>query len=124
LYTFTGSKAEALREVEIAMTTIIRLAPSDAESLGKREIMGRQATGFRVERASLVDDINDISIWEVWADPETAALVRVEIRHARSEGRVTLLDFDYDGASDLGEFRLEPPAGYVLVEESVGELGE
>ncbi len=43
------------------------------ESLGKKEIDGRVAVGFRTH--------NNMADQTFWADPQTARLVRVERRH-------------------------------------------
>ena len=95
----------------------------DGEPIGNKAIDGQAVTGFRVRRASLVDDLNDQSVWEVWADSETAQVVRVDINHERDEGgSVTLVDFNFDVAFDDAAFDFQPPPGYTIAYESIEEL--
>ena len=81
-------------------------------------------TGFRVRRATLVDGRGDHSVWDVWADSETAQVVRVDVHHeiGEGEGGVTLVDFDFDVDFDDSLFDLQPPPGYTIVYETVEEI--
>ncbi len=76
-----------------------------AERLGKKEIDGREAVGFRT-RIEMGDMI-------VWADPETAGPIRIEIT-GETFGNVHMVmnNFRYDVDLDRSLFSLEPPAGY------------
>jgi hypothetical protein len=76
-----------------------------AERLGKKEIDGREAVGFRIN-ANMMDMI-------LWADPETAWPIRIEVSMDMMTGvRVVMNNFHYDVDLDPSLFSLEPPAGY------------
>lgn len=123
LTTFVGQAAQALQSVVGPLAELNDLLPIDGEPIGNKTIDGQAVTGFRVRRASLVDDLNDQSVWEVWADSETAQVVRVDIHHERDEGgSVTLLDFNFDVAFDDATFDFQPPPGYTIAYESIEEL--
>jgi outer membrane lipoprotein-sorting protein len=76
------------------------------ESLGKKEIDGREAVGFRT-RANMMD-------MTLWADPGTARPIRIEIGMEMGAGGVVLVmsNFCYDVNLDPSLFSLEPPEGY------------
>ena len=76
-----------------------------AERLGKKEIDGRQAVGFRINANGM-----DMTLW---ADPETAWPIRIEIVMEMLDGvRLVMNNFRYDVDLDPSLFSLEPPAGY------------
>ena len=76
-----------------------------AKRLGKKEIDGRQAVGFRVNAEG-----TDMTLW---ADPETAWPIRIEVVMETLGGvRVVMNHFRYDVDLDPSLFSLEPPAGY------------
>jgi len=76
-----------------------------AERLGKKEIDGQMAVGFRVHV-----DMMDMTLW---ADPETAWPIRVEIVMDMMTGvRMVMNNFHYNVDLDPSLFSLEPPAGY------------
>jgi outer membrane lipoprotein-sorting protein len=74
------------------------------ESLGKKEIDGREAIGFRTH--------NNMADQTFWADPQTAHLVRVEVDFPGGSGHGVMNNFRYDMKLDPSLFSLEPPAGY------------
>lgn len=76
------------------------------ESLGKEEIDGRVAIGFRTH-SNMVDQT-------FWADPQTARLVRVEFEYPGGSGHGVMSNFHYDMDLDPLLFSLEPPAGYTV----------
>jgi outer membrane lipoprotein-sorting protein len=76
------------------------------ESLGKKEIDGRTAVGFRTH-SNMADQT-------FWADPQTARLVRVDIDFPGSSGHGVMSNFRYDVELDASLFSLEPPAGYTV----------
>ena len=76
------------------------------ESLGKKEIEGHEAIGFRTQ-SNLVDET-------FWADPETSRLVRVEFDYPGGSGHGVMNNFRYDMDLDSSLFSLEPPAGYTV----------
>ena len=76
-----------------------------AERLGKKEIDGRQAVGFRIHANGM-----DMTLW---ADPKTAWPIRIEIVMEMLDGvRLVMNNFRYDVDLDPSLFSLEPPAGY------------
>lgn len=81
------------------------------EPLGKKEIDGRVAVGFRI-RNNMADET-------FWADPQTARLVRVDIDMHSPEGHGVINNFRYDMELDPALFSLEPPAGYTVQTQTV-----
>ncbi len=77
-----------------------------AESLGKKEIDGRVAVGFRVH--------NNMADMTLWADPQTAQPVRIDVEMPSSSGHGVMSNFRYDMELDPSLFSLEPPAGYTV----------
>ncbi len=76
-----------------------------AERLGKKEINGRMAVGFRTQT-----NMMDMTLW---ADPETAWPIRVEVVMDMMTGvRMVMNNFRYNVDLDPSLFSLEPPAGY------------
>ena len=123
LTTFVGQAAQALQSAVGPLTELNDVLPGDGEPLGDKMIDGQEVTGFRIRRASLVDDLDDHSVWEIWADSETAQVVRVDIHHERDQGgRVTLVDFNFDADLDDSLFDLQPPSGYTVGYETVEEI--
>jgi outer membrane lipoprotein-sorting protein len=78
-----------------------------AESLGKKEIDGRMAVGFRT-RSNMAD-------MTIWADPETARPIRIELYMPSYDSHGVMSNFCYDVALDPTLFSLEPPAGYTVI---------
>ncbi len=81
------------------------------ESLGKKEIDGRVAFGFRTR-----SNMADVTLW---ADSLTARLVRVDIDYSSGGGRSVMSNFRYDMELDPSLFSLEPPAGYTVQTQTV-----
>ena len=87
-----------------------------AQPLGRKVIDGREAVGFRTR-----DNIGEMTLW---ADPQTARPVRVEMetqrtryangRFAMSACHYMMNNFKYDVDLEPSLFRLDPPAGYAL----------
>lgn len=79
------------------------------ESLGKQEIDGRKALGFRV-----TEEGQDK---HVWIDAETGDLLRIEGRFVNVYRgmKVVLSDFRFDVELDDALFSVEPPEGYSTV---------
>lgn len=76
------------------------------ESLGKKEIDGRVAVGFRIR-----DNMADQAFW---ADPQTARLVRVEMDFGDGSGHGVMSNFRYDIELAPSLFSLDPPPGYTV----------
>ena len=76
-----------------------------AQPLGTKEIDGREAVGFKTK-----SEMGDMILW---ADPETAWPVRIEIA-AEIFGNVHMVmsNFRHDVDLDPSLFSLEPPEGY------------
>ncbi len=75
------------------------------EKLGTQQIDGRTAVGFKTQ--SVIRDMT------LWADPETARPIRVEMTGEMfSNVRLVMSNFQYDVDLDPALFSLEPPAGY------------
>ena len=80
-------------------------AGEKVERLGKKEIDGHPAVGFRT-RTNVAD-------MTLWADPETARPIRIEMAGEMfADVRMVMSNFRYDVALDPSLFSLEPPAGY------------
>ncbi|MEN6407119.1 MAG: hypothetical protein ABFC77_11685 [Thermoguttaceae bacterium] len=76
-------------------------------AIGKKEIDGRKAVGFRV-----CVDLMDMTFW---ADPKTAYPVRIEVgMGSLGNVRVVMNNFQYNVALDPSLFSLTPPAGYSM----------
>jgi outer membrane lipoprotein-sorting protein len=76
------------------------------ESLGKKEIDGQEAIGFRTHN-NMVDQT-------FWADPQSARLVRVDFEYPNHGGRGVMNHFRFDMKLDPKLFSLEPPEGYTV----------
>jgi hypothetical protein len=76
------------------------------ESLGKKEIDGRVVVGFRT--------LNNMADMTLWADPQTARPVRIELAMPAHNSRGVMSNFRYDVALDPSLFSLEPPVGYTV----------
>ena len=74
------------------------------ELLGKKEIDGRVAMGFRTQ--------GNMANQTFWADPQTARLVRIEMDFPDGGGHGVISNFLYDMELDPSLFSLDPPAGY------------
>ena len=55
----------------------------------------------------------------LWADPQTARLVRVDIDNFSGGGRTVLSNFSYDMELEPSLFSLEPPEGYTVQTQTV-----
>ena len=76
-----------------------------AERLGKKEIDGRTAVGFRTH--------NNMADMTLWADPETARPIRIEMTGEMwADVHMVMNNFRYDVVLDPSLFSLEPPEGY------------
>ncbi|MBN2582155.1 MAG: hypothetical protein JXL80_03740 [Planctomycetes bacterium] len=76
-----------------------------AEPLGRCEVNGRPALGWRV--------VDEDGTCTVWADVHSGELLRAEFRARGS--LVVLRDFVLDKELDDSLFRLDPPAGYRMM---------
>ena len=69
------------------------------------------AVGFRTR--------NNMADMALWADPQTARLVRVEFDRFGGDGHAVMSNFHYDMELDPSLFSLEPPAGYTVQTQTV-----
>ncbi len=91
------------------------------ERLGKKEIDGHAAIGFRTHsstiQGTMVGMMGDMTLW---ADPETARPIRIEFADQRSgDVRLVMNNYRYDVDLDRSLFSLEPPEGYSTVAMNV-----
>ena len=84
-----------------------KLREGAEEHLGRRDINGQSAVGFRVAQGPFV--------WEIWAHHETGFPVRVEFEMRRM-GHGVMENFRFDPDADESLFSLTPPDGYTLQE--------
>jgi outer membrane lipoprotein-sorting protein len=75
-------------------------------TIGKKEIDGKTAVGF-VAQSSMGEMV-------LWADPETARPVRIELDMPAMKTHGVLSNFEYDVDLDPSLFSLEPPQGYLV----------
>jgi len=123
LFTFVG---EAAQMMKIALGSLIEfndVAPDDGEPLGDKMLDGQAVTGFRVIRPSLIDDLDDHTIMDIWADSETAQIVRVDVSYERDKATGTIVDFRFDVEFDDSVFDLQPPPGYSISYETIEGMG-
>jgi outer membrane lipoprotein-sorting protein len=76
------------------------------KSLGKKQIDGQEAIGFRTQ-SNMVDT-------DFWADPQSTRLVRVDFEYPGHGGHGVMNHFRYDVDLDPKLFSLEPPEGYTV----------
>lgn len=81
------------------------------ESLGEKEVDGRQAVGWRVSGPGLHQPGATVVIW---GDPETGLPIRIESYSALEGVKSTLSDFVFNVDLDELLFSAEPPAGYTV----------
>lgn len=78
------------------------------EPLGQKEIDGREVVGFRTHNSNMYN-------MTLWADPQTARPVRVELNMpGYGNSHSVLSNFCYDEELDPSLFNLEPPPGYTV----------
>ncbi len=129
--TYLGEPSKQARSTITDLFTMMsRQITADAESLGTRQIGGRQTRGFRVTR-------DDMPHWstDFWVDAKSKRLVRVhkpgidkydpdndptrnnppgeKYYHIKALGAVER-DIVYDQPLDDSLFSLEPPVGYTI----------
>jgi len=87
------------------------------ERLGKKEIDGHAAIGFRTHSSTIRRTMDGmVGDMTLWADSETARPIRIEFADQRfADVRLVLNNFRYDVDLDPSLFSLEPPEGYSTV---------
>ena len=106
-------KDETPSDCPVGHVAIFRAALLDArdipdfkrESLGEKEIDGRQVVGFRISFPA--------TVFSVWGDPKTGLPVRMEATMTlMPDTKLTMSDFEFNVDLDESLFSVEPPAGY------------
>ena len=95
--------------MEFVRNAVTRIEGEPVEKLGQRDIDGRQAVGFTVRGHN-----EEVTIW---ADPKTAASIRIEIRYGPT--RYILKNIEFDVPVDESLLSMDVPAGYVLTEKEI-----
>ena len=117
LDTLPAQTAEATEFQEIGdqdfLTRMKEWIEESQEELGPKEIDGRLASGYRIERGREVVDI--------WADAQTGVPIQVEMEVAKRVGQVhiTMTDFEFGVELDEKLFILKVPEGYTLEGEAI-----
>ena len=90
-----------------------KLDTRSQESLGKREIDGKKATGFHV-----IDGSMD---WTIWVNDQTSFPIRVELKTSMFGAPMVevMTDFVFDEPMDDSLFSLTPPSGYTIEKQQV-----
>ena len=78
----------------------------DCQRLADKEIDGRRAVGFRIQK-NMVDTT-------IWADPETALPIRIETNSTMLNSHSVMSNFQFNVELDPLLFSLEPPADYTV----------
>lgn len=86
--------------------------PSDAQSLGTKQLGDREAIGFRLLKKNDGTYPWSGDITDIWVDAKTRLLVMVETKAADGGWGFRLTDFVFDQDLDDSLFSLEPPPGY------------
>jgi len=88
--------------------------PPDAQSLGTKQIDGREAVGFRLLKKTDGTYPWSGDITDIWVDANTRRLVMLETKAADGRWAFRLTNFVFHEDLDDSLFSLEPPAGYTL----------
>ena len=88
-----------------------KLIEESETELGEREIGGRQAKGYQVQK--------DGQAMTVWADAKTGRPLEMSMTMFQGETKMTMSDFEFDAKLDESLFSLEVPEGYTVVEKDI-----
>ena len=91
------------------MTRLNARSDLPVKQLGRRTIDGREALGLEVSEAN--------TQLTIWADPQTALPVRIEVRQGQSFTILKNIEFDVPVEDSL--LSLDVPAGYTLHETTL-----
>ena len=93
------------------LTGIKKLIEESETELGEKEIDGRAAKGYRVEKGN--------QTFTIWADAETGQPVEVNMTMFQGEARKIMSDFEFDVELDESLFSLEVPEGYIIEKQQI-----
>ena len=96
--------------LEFVRKVVTDLKDMPAEKLGQRNIDGRKAIGFYAAEKPNIE-------LTIWADPETAKPIRIELLMGKS--LYILKNIEFDVQVDESLVSVEPPAGYTLSAKEV-----
>jgi outer membrane lipoprotein-sorting protein len=89
--------------------------PSDAQSLGTKQIGNREAVGFRLQKKTDGTYPWSGDITDIWVDAKTRLLVMLETGAADGGWMFRLKDFAFNQELDDSLFSLDPPQGYRML---------
>jgi outer membrane lipoprotein-sorting protein len=89
--------------LEFVRKVITSLKDLPVQELGQRDIDGRKAIGFYAAEKPNIE-------LTIWADPETAKPIRIEL--LMGQALYILKNIEFDVPVDESLFSMEPPAGY------------
>jgi hypothetical protein len=95
------------RNILLMLRNCLLGAGGKAEDLGWRQINGRQARGFRADDQG--------RIVTLWADPDTALPLEVELPWGDGQTTILVTDFEFNPMLDPSLFSMAPPPGYVVM---------
>lgn len=112
--TFNPLDAASADSPIVALDRLRNLRSGSEREVGRKEVDGRPAEGFRLHEDGLV--------WTVWADPETSfpLLVEIEGKVGGQELKAVMSEFRFDEALDPSLFSLEAPEDFTEFENPGG----
>ena len=96
------------------MHRLKELIEESETELGEKEIDGRPAKGYQVDK--------DDHVLTAWVDTETGGLVKMEMTVLRGTATIVMSDFEFDKELDEKLFSMKPPPGYTMAEPATIEL--
>lgn len=87
---------------------IKKLLDAPREEIGRREVSGVRAVGYKVSRGK--------ETMTVWIDPATDLPVEMDFRAFAGGSTITVSDWEFDRPMDESLFELKAPEGYALRE--------
>lgn len=95
--------------MEFVRNAVTRIEGEPVEWLSQRDIDGRQAVGFRVRGHN-----EEVTIW---ADPKTAASIRIELRYGPTH--YILKNIEFDVPVDESLVSIDVPDGYTVSDQQL-----
>ena len=93
------------------LSRIKKFIEESETELGTKEINGREAEGYRIEKGR--------DVFTAWVDARTGELIEVESTFLLGETTLSMTDFEFDVELDDSLFSLEVPEGYTLMEQTI-----